>query len=231
LRFSRLEGIQEPRRAGKGQKALKNRGKETVLGTSLAPGGKKRYIKSMEANPMENKIHVPADNRNFVGIGKMFFNTPGVNWNIPRLHFLVDSQLPGYYEATCLEFTLVASGKTPEESIEGLAILTHSYITAVMENGDRYDLFLASVDSYAMEDYWRKYRVIEFSLARQGKDLSHSIDKQIERAVKSLISAKRDKALDELARAQAADLITEAKRIVYLAEVFDFEYIPLREAA
>jgi hypothetical protein len=185
----------------------------------------------METNPMENKIRVPAGNRNFVGIGKMFFNTPNANWNIPHLHFLVDSQRPGYYEATCLEFALVASGKIPEESIEGLAILTHSHITAVMENGDRYDQFLASVDNYAMEDYWRKYRVIEFSLARQGKDLSHSIDKQIERAVKSLISAKRDKALDELAGAQAADLITEAKRIVYLAEVFDFEYIPLREAA
>ncbi|MDR0624608.1 MAG: hypothetical protein LBG10_09310, partial [Treponema sp.] len=75
------------------------------------------------------------------------------------------------------------------------------------------------------------YRVIEFSLARQGKDLSHHIDKQIERAVKSLISAKRDKALDELAKAQAADLIYEVKRIVYLAEVFDFEYTPIDRAA
>jgi hypothetical protein len=180
---------------------------------------------------MEDKIHVPVGNREFVGIGKMFFNIPDVSWNIPHLHFLVDSQGPGYYEATCLEFGLVTSGKTPEESIEGLAILTHSHIMAVMESGDRYDQFVTLVDNYAMEDYWRKYRVIEFSLARQGKDLSHNIDKQIERAVRSLISAKRDKALDELARAQASDLIAEVKRIVYLAEVFDFEYTPLGGAA
>lgn len=180
---------------------------------------------------MDDKIHVPARNRDFVGIGKMFFNTPDVNWNIPHLHFLVDSQRPGYYEATCLEFALVSSGRTPEESIEGLATLTHAHIMAVMENGDQYDQFLSLVDNYAMEDYWCKYRVIEFSLARQGQDLSHNIDKQIERAVKALISAKRDKALDELAKAQAADLIIEAKRISRLAEAFDFEYTPLRGAA
>jgi hypothetical protein len=161
----------------------------------------------------------------------MFFNTPDAEWNIPHLHFLVDNQRPGYYEATCLEFGLVAAGKTPEESIEGLATLTHSHIMAVMENGDHYDQFLKLIDNYVMEDYWRKYRLIEFSLARQGKDLSHHIDKQIERAVKSLISAKRDKALDELANTQAADLINEAKRIVYLAEAFDFEYTPLNGAA
>jgi hypothetical protein len=185
----------------------------------------------MEAKPMKDKIHVPVDNRDFVGIGKMFFNTSDVEWNIPHLHFLVNRQGPNYYEATCLEFALVASGKTPEESIEGLATLTHSHIMAVMEGGDQYDQFLRLVDNYVMEDYWRKYRVIEFSLARQGKDLSHNIDKQIERAVKSLISAKRDKALDELAKAQAVDLIDEAKRIVYLAEVFDFEYTPITGAA
>jgi hypothetical protein len=193
--------------------------------------GKRGDTVGTEAKQMEDKIHVPVDDRDFVGIGKMFFNTPDASWNIPHLHFLVDSQQPGYYEAICLEFALVASGKTPEESIEGLATLTHSHIMAVMENGDRYDQFLALVDNYAMEDYWRTYRVIEFSLARQGKDLSHNIDKQIERAVRSLISAKRDKALDELARAQAAGLITEVKRIVSLAEVFDFEYTPLRGAA
>jgi hypothetical protein len=185
----------------------------------------------MKAKLMGDKIHVPVSGRNFVGIGKMFFNTPDVGWNIPHLHFLVDTRQPDYYEAACLEFGLVASGKTPEESIEGLATLTHSHIMAVMENGDQYGHFLKLVDTYAMEDYWRTYRVIEFSLAQQGKDLSHSIDKQIERAVRSLISAKRDKALDELARAQAADVINEAKQIVYLAEAFDFEYTPVSGAA
>jgi hypothetical protein len=173
---------------------------------------------------MGKNNHVPIDGREFVGIGKMFFNTPDAEWNIPHLHFLVDTQSSGYYEATCLEFGLVASGNTPEATIEGLATLTHSHIMAVMEGGgDNYKQFYSSVDNYAMEDYWRKYRLIEFSLARRGKDLSHNIDKQIERAVRSLISAKRDKALDELAKAQAEGLIAEVKRIVSLAEVFDFE--------
>jgi hypothetical protein len=185
----------------------------------------------MEAVPVKNNVHVPVDGREFIGIGKMFFNTPDVEWNIPHLHFLVDTQRPGYHEATCLEFGLVAQGSTPEESIEGLATLTHAHIMAVMEGGDHYDQFLSMVDNHAMEDYWRKYRLIEFSLARQGKDLSHNIDKQIERAVRSLISAKRDKALDELAKAQAEGLIAEVKRIVSLAEAFDFEYTPIPEAA
>jgi hypothetical protein len=180
---------------------------------------------------MKNKAHIPVDNRDFVGIGKMFFNTPDAGWNIPHLHFLVDTQTPGYYEATCLEFGLVAAGTTPEETIEGLATLTHAHIMAVMEDGDHYEKFFALVDNYVMEDYWRKYRLIEFSLARQGKDLSHNLDKQIERAVKSLISAKRDKALDELAKAQAEGLITEVKRIISLAEVFAFEYTPISQAA
>jgi hypothetical protein len=187
--------------------------------------------KDTEAVPMGDNVHVPVDEREFIGIGKMFFNTPEVEWNIPHLHFLVDTQRSDYYEATCLEFGLVASGKTPEESIEGLAALTHSHITAVMDGGDHYDQFFAMVDNYAMEDYWRKYRLIEFSLARQGKDLSHNIDKQIERAVRSLISAKRDKALNELAKAQAEGLIAEVRRIVSLAEVFDFEYTPIPGAA
>jgi hypothetical protein len=185
----------------------------------------------MEAGPMGNNVHVPVDGREFIGIGKMFFNTPDVEWNIPHLHFLVDTQRSGYYEATCLEFGLVAAANTPEETIEGLATLTHAHIMAVMEGGDHYDQFFALVDTYAMEDYWRKYRLIEFSLAREGKDLSHNIDKQIERAVKSLISAKRDKALDDLAKAQAKELITEVKRIVSLAAAFDFEYTPIPEAA
>jgi hypothetical protein len=180
---------------------------------------------------MKNKSHIPADGREFIGIGKMFFNTPDVEWNIPHLHFLVDRQNPECCEATCLEFGLVSAGMTPEESIEGLATLTHSHIMAVMEGGDHYDQFFALVDNYVMEDYWRRYRVIEFSLAREGKDLGHNIDKQIERAVRSLISAKRDKALNELAKAQAESLIAEAKRLVVLAEVFDFEYAPVSGAA
>jgi hypothetical protein len=50
---------------------------------------------------------VPVDNKNFVGIGKLIFDSDA-EWNIPILHFMVDKTASGNYEATLLEFGLVS---------------------------------------------------------------------------------------------------------------------------
>jgi hypothetical protein len=174
---------------------------------------------------------VSVEAKNFVGIGKMRFNTPKAKWNIPHLHFLVDLVEPGRYEATVLEFGLVSGGKKQEEAIERLAAQIYYYIFSVMENGDNYSEFIESVDSHVMDDYWRRYRTIEFSLARDGNDLSNNIDEEIKRAVKSIISEKTDAVLDGIAKNNATEHINEAKRMASFAAMFDLEYTVIGEAA
>ncbi|MDR2493953.1 MAG: hypothetical protein LBD24_01900 [Spirochaetaceae bacterium] len=39
-----------------------------------------------------------------------------------------------------------------------------------------------------MDDYWRHYRKIEFSLAWRGRDLSHEMDSKLMRAIKNMLS-------------------------------------------
>lgn len=165
-----------------------------------------------------------------MGIGKMIFNTPDVPWNIPYLHFLVDAAAPGRFEATVLEFGLVSAGASQEEAIERLAAQAHAYIFSVMERDD-YGQLIECVNDFVMEDYWRQYRVVEFSLARQGNDLSHDMDKTVERAVKAIINEKTDQLLDGIAKNNAREYIEEAKRMVSFASAFDFEYKTVRASA
>jgi hypothetical protein len=144
---------------------------------------------------------------------------------------LVDKTDTEYFEAVNLEFGLVSTGLDPAEAIEALAAQTHLYILAVMEKGDNYGQFIDAVNTHAMDEFWKRYRVIEFSLARKGNDLSHNVDKQIERAVKSIMSEKVDRALNELANNRAGNLIAEARRVIHLNEVFDFQYTAVGTAA
>ena len=53
---------------------------------------------------------VSVSNKNFVGIGKMIFES-SAEWKIPHLHFMVDKTASGNYEATLLEFALVSWSK------------------------------------------------------------------------------------------------------------------------
>jgi hypothetical protein len=39
-----------------------------------------------------------------------------------------------------------------------------------------------------MEDYWRAYRNFEFSLAMEGKDLSHDIANKVNAAIKNMLA-------------------------------------------
>jgi hypothetical protein len=160
---------------------------------------------------------VPADEKFFVGIGKMIFNTSGVEWNIPHLHFMVDKNSDGIYEATVLEFGLVSSAEDEEEAIKRLAELARTYILSVMKNDNGYSQFLECVNDFVMCDYWRHYRYIEFSLAKKGKDLSHNMDQRLANAIKSTFTEKTIKYIDGIARESAANIITEIRRIMMLA--------------
>lgn len=139
------------------------------------------------------------ENKRFVAIGKMTIDNLNTAWNIPILHFIVNKTPSGLFEATNIEFILDSTGNTIEEAIEGLSGLTIHYITAVMEKGRGYDEFIEKIDSLAMEEYWREYRKIEFSLARIRKDLSHDIANKINTAIKNMLAEEIKQQIKDVA--------------------------------
>jgi len=148
------------------------------------------------------------DNKHFVAIGKMTIDNLSTEWNIPDLHFMVNKTPSGLFEATNIELILDSVGNTIEEAIEGLIGLTIHYITAVMERGRGYDEFIEKVDSLAMEEYWREYRNIEFSLARNQKDLSHDIANKINAAIKNMLAEEITQQIKEVAAGVAKTIIS-----------------------
>ena len=139
------------------------------------------------------------DDKNFIAIGKMTIDNLSPEWNIPTLHFIVNKTPSGLFEATNIELILDSIGNTIEEAIEGLSGLTIHYITKVMEKGKGFDEFIESVNSLVMEKYWREYRIIEFSLARHRKDLSHNIANKINAAIKNMLAEEITQQLREVA--------------------------------
>jgi len=148
------------------------------------------------------------DNKNFVAIGKMTIDNLSTEWNIPDLHFIVNKTPSGLLEATNIEFILDSTGNTIEEAIEGLIGLTIHYITSAMEKGRGYDEFIDKVNSLAMEEYWREYRDIEFSLARKRKDLSHDIANKINAAIKNMLAEEITQQIRDVAAGVAKIIIS-----------------------
>ena len=139
------------------------------------------------------------DNKHFIAIGKMTIDSLSAEWNIPDLHFIVNKTPSGLFEATNIELILDSIGSSIEEAIEELIGLTIHYITAVMEKGRGYDEFIDKVNSLAMEEYWREYRNIEFSLARNRKDLSHDIANKVNAAIKNMLAEEIRQQIREVA--------------------------------
>jgi len=148
------------------------------------------------------------DNKHFIAIGKMTIDNLSAEWNIPDLHFIVNKTPSGLLEATNIEFILDSAGNTIEEAIEGLIGLTIHYITSAMEKGRGYDEFIDKVNSLAMEEYWREYRNIEFSLARKRKDLSHDIANKINAAIKNMLAEEITQQIRDVAAGAAKIIIS-----------------------
>jgi hypothetical protein len=146
------------------------------------------------------------ENKKIVAIGKMMIESLNTEWNIPHLHFIVSQTPSGLFEATNIELILDSSGSTLEEAIKTLSGLTIHYITAVMEKGRGYDELIEKANSLVMEEYWREYRNIEFTLARKGKDLSHEIASKINTAIKTMLAEEIRQQIKEMA-ADAAKII------------------------
>jgi len=170
---------------------------------------------------------VPANDKDFVGIGKIVFDKDA-EWNIPHLHFMVDKTSDGNYEATLLEFGLVSWSEKKDEAIKSLIVQTHSYIFNIMEKNG-FDEFINEVDSHLMDDYWRQYRKNEFTLAKYGKDLSHEIDRHIVQAIKEMLSEETKNILLEIAKHNAEKLKSEVDKMYKLNP--HITYNEIRDAA
>jgi hypothetical protein len=151
------------------------------------------------------------DNKHFVAIGKIVFETPGYPWNIPHTHFIVNKTASGLFEATNLELILDTISGSIKESAETLAGLTAHYIMEVMMKRRGHDELAEVMDTNAMEDYWREYRKIEVELSRTKNDLSHNMDRLWVTAIKETIDESFKKMIFEIAK-QEAEVVYEALR-------------------
>ena len=169
---------------------------------------------------------VSVDDKNFVGIGKIVF-VSNSEWNIPHLHFMVDKTSSGNYEATLLEFGLVSWSEDLNDSIKSLVRQSYSFILSVMEKSG-FNQFIKEVDSNSMDDYWRHYRKIDFSLAQNGLDLSNDIDARFVRALKAMISEETKNLIKKIAKENIETFESEYKNIPSLS---DFLYKGIKQAA
>jgi predicted RNase H-like HicB family nuclease len=156
---------------------------------------------------MNNNI-VSIKGKAFVAIGKMIFNHNS-HWKIPHVHFMVDKVLDSVYEATCLEFGLVASGNDPEEATKRLGVLIHFHITTVMNEGNGYKEFIAMAEDHCMDDFWAAFRAIDFSLCEQGISLSNTLDERISMAIQDMFDKQVQESIIKKA-GEHADAIIEA---------------------
>jgi hypothetical protein len=174
-------------------------------------------------------LKASGDEKDFVGIGKFMIDTTALSWNIPQLHFLVDINT-GHYEATCLEFGLVASGASQEKSVERLMEHTLHHIQTVMYDGGGYAEFKEVALNNFMNGYWDAYRHIEFCLAEKKKDLSHEIESRIMDAVQRMFDDKVRELISRKAREAADDAVREYERM-RVFRITAVKYAPITEAA
>jgi hypothetical protein len=147
-----------------------------------------------------------------VGIGKMMIDTRSVSWNIPHLHFLV-TRSPKHYEALCLEFGLVSTGGTQEESAERLIEHTIYHIGSVINNGGGFEEFKEAALSEFMNSFWRAYRHIEFCLAETKQDLSHEIESRMTKALQELFDKKIKDLIASIAKIAAEEAVREYEKM------------------
>jgi len=148
------------------------------------------------------------DNKNFVAIGKIIFETPGFPWNIPHTHFIVNKTASGLFEATNLELILDSTGGSINDSAQALARITSNYIMEIMIKRGGHDELAEVMDTNAMEDYWREYRKIEVELSRTKNDLSHNLDRHWVTAIKETLDEYFKNIIFEIAKQEAEAVYT-----------------------
>jgi hypothetical protein len=172
---------------------------------------------------------IDGEKKDFVGIGKMMIDTNSVSWNMPQLHFLV-SRNGNDFEAVCLEFGLVASGQTQEESAERLIEHTIYHIGAIMRDGGGFEEFKEVALNAFMSDFWGAYRHIEFCLAETKRDLSHEMESRITRALQEMFDKKVKELITVMAKEAADKAVKEYEKMTAF-KINSVTYASLEAAA
>jgi len=156
------------------------------------------------------------EKKDIVGIGKIILHTRTVSWNVPHLHFIV-CRVSGYFEAICLEFGLVSTGETQEESAKRLVEHTIYHIGSVINKGDGFEEFKEVALNGFMNGYWGAYRHIEFCLAETKQDLSHEFESHIEsritRELQVLFEEKIKAFISSIAQIPTDEAIKEYEKL------------------
>jgi hypothetical protein len=177
-------------------------------------GRSKRYLSSIDFSPGGRVVGLfvkeitMIEGRSFIGIGKIFIDTPAEDWNIPSLHFIVSEVDKKTYEAINLEFGLVTVGQSGMAAAQDLATLACTYILSVIRGPNGYKELRDVVRNPFMTEYWCEYRGMEFDLAETGDDLSHYLDRQINKAIKESFNDELKKALELGAKQAAAEILS-----------------------
>ena len=171
------------------------------------------------------------DNKHFVAIGKIVFETPGFSWNIPHTHFIVNRTTSGLFEATNLELILDSIGDSIKESAEALAQLTSHYIMEIMMKRRGHDELVEVMDTAVMEDYWREYRKIEVKLSRTKNDLSHNFDRLWVTVIKETLDESFKEMIFEIAKQEAEAVYAALRDKIPDSVTLSIEYKTLEAAA
>jgi hypothetical protein len=143
------------------------------------------------------------ENKHFVAIGKIIFETPGFPWNIPHTHFIVNKTPSGMFEATNLEFILDSISNSAQDAAKNLARLTANHVMEIMLRRRGHEELAEIMDTNSMEDYWREYRKIEVELSKTKNDLSHNMDRLWINALKETLDENIKEIIFAIAKKEA----------------------------
>jgi hypothetical protein len=164
------------------------------------------------------------DNKHFIAVGKIIFETPGFSWNIPHTHFIVNKTGSGLFEATNLELILDSVGNSVEESAQTLARLTANYVMEIMMKRRGHDELIEVVSNSVMEDYWCEYRKIEVELSRTKKDISHNLDRLWVTAIKETMDDYLKEIIYDKAKQEAEAVYTALRDKIPDSVTLSIEY-------
>lgn len=127
----------------------------------------------------ENNKSLSVYDLDFKAIGKIVLKNTEY-WNIPHLHFMINqSKVDGIFEAICLELMFFNSGEDIKTSITNLITNILEYFDNNINCASDLDKLIDCVDTNAMDNYWKEYRKIDYELAKFGKDINNTLEKQI----------------------------------------------------
>ena len=175
---------------------------------------------------MEILNHVlSTEEKNFIGAGKIIYDLYSNGYNIPHLHFLVEKLEDDLYEAVNLEFSLFALGNTTETAIASLVELTIEYIDSVFEFGRGFKELQDMATCQVMDNYWAKYREIEFSAASKKQDIGHDIEQRFTNSIRNIITEKLEEELIRIVEQEASELTKEIRNSIKRMNKYSFNIL------